>query len=291
MPWLPQDVWRKRLIGPLPTGEAADAALRIFCTPALSEHRHGRHGALIERARFHLRHAHWQRIETPIASLQCYLFEPEGAAAGTVLMIHGWTGEASFMTALAEPVRRSGFRVVLLDLPAHGLSAGRSTNLIDCARATADLAAGLGPIDAIVTHSFGSMVALVAAEGAPPMPHAVPVGRFVLVASPDRLGDLTADFARHWRLSEDARRGFERRLERIGHRPVATFAVSRLLVAIGRPALIVHATDDAEVPFRHAEEIMAAVKSAELERFDGLGHRNILFTPHVARRIVAYLRR
>jgi hypothetical protein len=54
-------------------------------------------------------------------------------------------------------------------------------------------------------------------------------------------------------------------------------------------AFVIHARDDRDVSFHCAEEIVSEVSAAELRAFDGLGHRNILFAPQVARAVTAYL--
>jgi pimeloyl-ACP methyl ester carboxylesterase len=292
MCWVPHGSWVRRDIGSLPVAAAGDAAYRLFCAPDLSERRAANHRALTERARYHLRKAHWRRVETPVGEIQTYIFEPERRIApGIVLVLHGWTGEASFMTAVAEPIRRAGFRVALFDLPAHGLSEGRSTNLIDCARATVAVSKALGPVHSVVTHSFGGLIALVAAEGHAPMPGRLEAEHFALIASPNRLTDVTDHFAEHWGLDDARRRAFEHRLERVGGRPIGCFATVPLLKSIARTALVVHARDDVDVPFRCAEEIATEVPGAVLQPFDGLGHRNILFASPPLRAVTAYLTR
>jgi pimeloyl-ACP methyl ester carboxylesterase len=269
---------------------AGDMAFRIFCAPELSQYRPANHRQLAARARFHLRDARWERIPTPIADIQTYTFEPDcDGPIGTILGIHGWTGEASFMTAIAEPIRRAGFRVVLLDLPAHGLSGGNATNMIDCASATALIGKHFGPLCGIVAHSFGGMISLVAAEGHPPMPHRLEVPRIVLIASPDRLSRVTSDFSRYWGLSAGGQRAFEHRLERVGGRSLDCFTIVKLLRAAGSRALVIHDRDDVDVAFECAEEITTEAASAELRAFSGLGHRSVLAAPPVMRTIVSYL--
>ena len=194
------------------------------------------------------------------------------------------------MTAMAEAIRRSGFRVGLFDLPAHGLSSGRSTNLIDCARATVSVAEQLGPVHALVTHSFGGLISLVAAEGHAPMPGKLSTKHIALIASPNHLSDVTEHFAQHWQLDGAGRRAFEHRLERLGGRTLNCFAAVKLLPASGLCGLVVHAPDDVDVPFRCAEEIVAGAPNMELHSFNGLGHRNILFASPVARTVTAYLK-
>lgn len=270
----------------LPPALAGDIAFRIFCTPELSQHRSPDHEELTARARFHLRHARWERVATPVGTVQSYVFEPDGHPRGTIVLVHGWTSEASFMTAFMEPLRRSGYRVVAFDFPAHGLSPGRRTTLADCARAMLTVCDRYGPVDAAVAHSFGGFVSLLVAEGGPPLHHAHPIGRFVLIACPNKLSEVTRNFGRNLKLSPAAQRFYERHLERVGHRPVATFSAAELLRGTDAPVLIIHGRDDEEVTFRNAQDIAAARPSARLMPFDGLSHRNVLFAPPVFRAVM-----
>jgi pimeloyl-ACP methyl ester carboxylesterase len=271
---------------------AGARAYRRFCTPAVSGYRTADHDLLIERSRFHLRDAHPVSVATQEGDLQAYVFEPEGPGFATsVLMVHGWTGEASFMSAFAGHFRRRGFRVVLFDFPAHGKSAGRHTNLIACAHATREIAEALGPVHFVVAHSLGGHAALLAGGGGPPMPRAYPFRAFVLVSMPDKFADVTRAFGDRLRLHPAAQRNYERRLEQLAHRSIAEFTGAKLLAATGRPALLLHARDDAEIPFANAEQIAAQGGPAELVGFDGLGHRKILYAPPVVRCASNYLLR
>ena len=273
----------------MPAEAAGDAAFAIFCRPELSDKRSPNYRVLSERARFHLRHAVWSRIATPVGEVQAYTFEPSEAARGTVLVVHGWSSEASFMTALAEPIRRAGFRVVLFDLPGHGKSAGRRTNLVDCAKATLAVGELVGPLHTVVAHSFGGMIALLAAEGYPPMPRALACRSFVTLACPNRLADITGAFGQEWAMTDAGLRAFERRLERVGWRSLRAYSTAALLASLDCKVLVVHDKADEDVPFSCAEEIASTYEGAELAAFDGFGHRNLLFAPPVVRRVIKRL--
>ena len=278
----------------LPPARAGDLAYERFCTPKLSSRRSADHAVLTERARFHLRHAQWIEVPTTEGPVQAYVFEPDGpdragSERGSVLIAHGWTSEASFMAVFAEQLRRAGFRVVAFDQPAHGRSARERASLIDCSRALLQVAEALGPIRFAVAHSMGGLALLLAGEGGPPMARAYPFERYVLVSMPNRFGAITQEFADELSLQPAAARAYEQRLARIAHRPIAEFTGARLLAATGRPALVMHARDDTEVGFYHAEEIVAQCPTARLKAFDGLGHRNILFAPPVIRAAMSYL--
>lgn len=274
-----------------PPARAGDLAYKRFLKPRFSSRRSPDHAVLAERARFHLRHADWVRVPTTEGPVQAYVFEPDRKAdcRGGVLIAHGWTSEASFMAVIAEQLRRAGFRVVAFDQPAHGKSARAEASVVDGARALRQVAEALGPTPFVVAHSMGGLAALLAAVGGPPIGPGYPFERFVLIASPNRFKTITDEFTDEVGLTPSARRAFERRLERIAHRTMSSFTVANLLAATQRPALVVHARDDCEVAFAHAEEIAARCPLAEIRAVDGVGHRNILFAPPVIRAVVSYL--
>src|SRR5215207_5510189 len=90
-----------------------------------------------------------------------------------VLLVHGWSGRAADMTALAGAVVQAGFRAVAFDMPAHGHSPGRRTSLAEWRRVLPDLARALlradagrssaaSPLHAVVAHSFGGTATVLA---------------------------------------------------------------------------------------------------------------------------------
>jgi pimeloyl-ACP methyl ester carboxylesterase len=271
---------------------SGDFAYEQFCTPRLSSHRSPDHDQLIERARFHLRHAAPVQVPTSEGNIHAYVFEPDASqVTATVLFVHGWTAEAAFMTVFGEQFRKRGFRCVLFDLPAHGKSAGERTNLVACAHVVRQVAEALGPIRFVVAHSLGGLAALLAGGGRPPMPHRYPFLNYVLVATPNRFSAVVQKFSQELRLSPLARRVYEDRLERIAHRKIADFTGEKLLAETGRAALLLHSRDDAEVPFTNAEEIVASCPMSKLQPFDDLGHRKILYAVPAVRTAMTYLLR
>lgn len=270
---------------------AGDLAYRLFSIPRASEYRSHDHDALVRRARYHLRDAKMLRLATHVGGVVAYeLIPDDGIVRGNVLVVHGWTSEASFMMGLAEPLRRSGFRVVLVDFPAHGRSREDRTTLVACARAVVEVADALGPFGGVVAHSMGALAALLAGVGHAPLPHAVAFERYCLIAAPNKFSQVTERFARRLGICQAARRQFERHLARIAHMPISDFCGQRFLRIIRRPTLLIHAPDDRDVPFHNAEEMAGAVEEASLLSFEGLGHRRILYAPPVVRAVVSFMR-
>jgi pimeloyl-ACP methyl ester carboxylesterase len=270
---------------------AGDYAYQRFCTPYLSERRTPDHKHLTARSRFHLKK--FTRCDYPTldGTLATFSAAPtDGSSRGHVLIIHGWTSESSFMAVLGEQIRRIGFSVTLVDCPAHGLSSGRQTSLIACARAIGQLAHRVGHPDAIVAHSMGCLAALLALEGAAPMLKPLRTLRLVLMSSPNAFQEITQSFGDTLHLGPMAQRQFERQLERIAHRQIKTFSASRLLAKLKVPALLLHATDDQEVLFRCSKEIAESCPNAELKPLEHLGHRKILYAPPAIRAAQAFLK-
>ncbi len=269
---------------------AGDLAYRVFCVPRFSEYRSANHQMLVGRARHHLRGAIRHTLDTRVGKVSVYEMMPDGEPRGHIMVIHGWTSEASFMMGLAEPLRRSGFRVVLADCPAHGRSAGEHTTLISCAQAMVDVAVRFGPFDGALAHSMGALATLMAGVGDAPMPHPVLFKRYCLIAAPNRFKEVTSRFSQRLGLSYGAQRQFEKQLERIAYMPIEDFSTDRFLSVVRQPTLVIHAKDDREVPFHNAEEIAAVGGHITLLPFQGLGHRKILYAPPVVRSVVAFFR-
>ncbi len=267
---------------------AGDVAFRYFCEPHRSERRQAGHTFLVQRARRFLKDAHQHSVASPHGAIPVYVFEPESTEArATVLVAHGWTAEASFMTLFGERLRHMGFRAVLLDAPAHGKCRRTRASLVDYTEAVLRVADEFKP-DFALAHSMGCFAVLHAGGGGPPFHRTYDFKRYVLLAPPNQFAEITRDFADARKMTDAARAMFERHLERIAHRKLPTFTGTHLLKASGRPALLLHSRDDLEVPIRNSQCIAQACAAAELISFESLGHRKILSAPPVVRAAIGY---
>jgi pimeloyl-ACP methyl ester carboxylesterase len=268
---------------------AGDMAFRNFCEPNRSERREAGHAFLVRRARRFLNDARRLMVPSPHGDIPVYVFEPEDRPPrATVLVAHGWTAEASFMTLFGERLRHLGARAVLLDAPAHGKCKRTRASLVDYTHSVLRVAEAFQP-DYALGHSMGCFAILHAGGGGPPFRRKYDFKRYVLIGPPNEFGQITREFADARHMTDAARTTFERHLERVAHRPLPTFTASHLLRSANRPALLIHSRDDAEVPIANSEAIIAAYPAAELAAFDGLGHRKLLSAPPVVRAAVTFL--
>jgi len=190
-----------------------------------------------------------------------------------VLLIHGWSGSAADMSALAGAVVRAGFRAVLFDMPAHGRSAGRQTTLVEWVRALRAVERALGAVHAVVGHSFGAAAVTLALEDG------LGARGAVLVAPPRDPGYFASRIGRHIGLRAERVDGMLRRaVERVG-RELSRVDASRAARSLTVPALILHDPADREVPWEHARAIAEAWRGSRLVAREGAGHYRILSEP------------
>ncbi len=99
-----------------------------------------------------------------------------GDGSRTALLIHGWAGSSRQYRRIAQRLTKEGYRCVVIDLPAHGIEAGRSTHAVEMADAIEIAGNALGKVDIVVAHSLGAMATAVA------MQRSLRTDRLVLVA-------------------------------------------------------------------------------------------------------------
>src|SRR5260221_12318362 len=185
--------------------------------------------------------------------------------APAVLLAHGWGGHAAQMRAFVFALLAAGYRVIGFDHPAHGLSEGRLTSLVDFADVLATVAAHHGPVHAVIAHSLGAAATAVA------LMRGLPVGNAVLISPPSDVAGYSRRFARwHW-IPEPVRRSMQTAIEeRYGAR-WEELEVERVAARINARALVIHHRADPVVPRPHGQRVARAWAAARLYITKGLG--------------------
>lgn len=261
---------------------AVRAARRLFCTPLPLKWLYRGQGPGAE----------WRReawsFEGANVGIYHLAAQDSGAeSAPVVLLVHGWGGHAGQMLPLAQAIAAAGLRPVLLELPAHGRSAGTASNLPQFARGidyvTARLAADGRALRAVVAHSMGAnALAYAAARG-------LPAGRMVLLAPPASPREYTRYFARTFDLSERTRAAMQRLVEAREGILMPQFEPAFVGPRIALPTLIVHDRDDRVNRFADGEAYRDAIAGAQLVPTQGWGHRRILKEADVLREVTRFV--
>src|SRR3712207_4154199 len=239
------DTLKRRLSGPV-DADVRSLAWRLWFTP----------WQIPPSPRVVAREEEWLRpttttvFRTPVGDLPGY-------AAGTgptVLLLHGCGDHAARMGAFVDPLTRRGLRVLAFDLPAHGSSPGRTTDLYQVGTALETVLAD-EPVVAAVAHSLGAQALLrtlatndhelrAAALPAPAVRLESALSRFLeLFELPDELGRaLAEDFEAHF--------GPDVWEETAAHRHAAR---------LGIPVLLASDDQDDQVPPEDTELLAAAL--------------------------------
>jgi pimeloyl-ACP methyl ester carboxylesterase len=191
-----------------------------------------------------------------------------GGNGPAVLVLHGWASYAARMADAINALRAKGLRVVTLDAPAHGRSAGRSADLYEFRDAIDAANAACGPIRGLLAHSFGALATVTwLAEKQP-----ADVRAAVLVGLPRDVGYILESFALALALRADVVAHVrELFLHRYGHYP-EYYASPALAGQLRMPVLLVHGSADEVSPANHAVEVSEQFPDAKLLLVADLSH-------------------
>ncbi len=200
-----------------------------------------------------------------------------------VLLVHGWDGRGSQLGALAIALAAHGWQPVALDMPGHGESPGRSSNLFAFAAGVAGAVCALGGVHAVVAHSFGAAGTTVALR------EPLAVERLVFVAPSEDFDHFIEVFGGWLRLPRPLLDAMQQSIERRFGTPWKEVRPHVLAPGLRQALLVVHDEDDREVPVSHGRTYAAHWPRARLLATRGLGHRRILREPAVVDEVVRFL--
>lgn len=207
-----------------------------------------------------------------------------------VLMVHGWGGSAGDWSALAPRLIEAGYRVVMFDFPAHGMSGGVRTALPDMVRALHSVAhelafgpgGGFEPVEAVVAHSFGGAAAVLAAR------EGLLARRLVLVNPVGDPMSFAEPVAHALGLNRATRAGMLERIRIRAGGDLRRIDVVRAATDLPLPGLVIHDRDDARVPYAQGRAIARAWPNARFVTTEGMGHKGALSSDAVLSAVAAF---
>jgi hypothetical protein len=232
---------------------------------------------MIARADAKLEGAEHFKLTSGTHQIAAYRFGQKlGPNAKTVVLVHGWMSGARFMLAIMDRLVSLGHEVICFDLPAHGKSTGKRTNLVECAAALTAVIRLFGPVDAVVAHSFGGAVSAFAlSESKEPL--LSEGGEIILLASPNRLTEVTKSFARQFGISDKGRLVFEKHLCTPMQQPIEAMDGNIMFAKTGNAMHVLHCRDDREVSVEEGRRFAQMGPDVNYVELTNLGHRKILY--------------
>lgn len=188
------------------------------------------------------------------------------------LLVHGWSGHRSQFGPIADRLRATGYAVHLLDPPGHGASHPQRSNPARFAKAIAEAAGHIGPLDLAVGHSMGGGALMHLACGEAPLL----ANRLVVISAPHGVKHPIEAIARQAGFGRQAARLFFQGVENEVGLSREAFDVLPRAAAARVALLIVHDREDPQIPFSHAEDLVRAWPNAQLAETRGCGHNRTL---------------
>jgi pimeloyl-ACP methyl ester carboxylesterase len=202
------------------------------------------------------------------------------------LLMHGWGGARAQMTGFVEPLLAAGYRVIAYDQPAHGESDGTLTNLLEIAPTLDILREREGNFEAIIAHSFGTLITSYALVNR----HFPPPARLVYFGAFNRLMDSLPRFQLLAGLSDEILEGLREMIyENFGRDVLDAIVNEYLAPKIDIPVLMFHDTGDTVTPIEDSRAIARTWKRAHLIETSGLGHRGALQSALIHEQAVQFL--
>lgn len=208
-----------------------------------------------------------------------------GDAGPSVLLMHGWGGARAQMTGFVEPLLAAGYRAVAYDQPAHGESDGTITNVLEIAPTMDLIKEKEGIFDAIIAHSFGTLItsyALVERKFPPP-------SKLVYLGAFNRLLDSLPRFQVLAKLPDEMIHGLKDMIsEQFGKDVLEAIINENLVKQIHIPALMFHDVTDNVTPVEDSRAIAKVWQNARFVETDGLGHRGALQSSQVHKQVLQF---
>jgi pimeloyl-ACP methyl ester carboxylesterase len=206
--------------------------------------------------------------------------------APAVLLMHGWGGSRAQMTGFVNPLLSAGYRVVAYDQPAHGESDGRTTNVLEIAPTMDLIEKHSGKFDAIIAHSFGTIItsyALVKRNFPSP-------SKLVYFGSFNRLMDALPRFQEQAKLPDEVVFGLGAMVyENFGHEVLDAIVNEVLVTEINIPVLMFHDRSDNVTPVEDSRAIANAWTHARYIETNGLSHRGALQSAEIHEQVIRFL--
>ncbi len=258
---------------------AAKYAIDIFSKPHFQKIR--------ERERKFLNDANIIRIKNQPEDI--ILYETGNKAGKPVLMVHGWDSNPGSLSGIAYKLIELGYHIFALNVPAHGISKAKSTNMLETAiiiNKILDNFKDMGTFS-FVTHSFGSgAVSFALSESE------IKTDKLAFITSPDKILEIFEEFKNTIGLGDKAFEYMLKFSENRFNREFEDMEISKVLQkAKFNKLLLVHDKNDKILPFHNSENIHNKnPQRSKLYPTEGKGHYRILWDENVINVVVDFFK-
>jgi len=208
-----------------------------------------------------------------------------GYSKRKVLLIHGWSGRGTQLFKIADKLLENGFMTISFDAPAHGKSTGKTTMMNEFVKTAQFLEKEFGPFEIAIGHSLGGMTVLNSVK------LGLNVKKAIVIGSGDVITDIIKEFVAKIQLKPKLVNKIKQHFYRKFGEDIDNYSAYIAAKSVKIPILVIHDTEDAEVPVSCAHHIRQNLEQGEILITNGLGHSRILKDSKVINRIVEFINR
>jgi pimeloyl-ACP methyl ester carboxylesterase len=245
---------------------ASIIAFDLFCRPNRKKSR-----------RFSDSEREWDSISIPHSTGEIICYEMGDASYESILLIHGWGGHPSNFEKMAQTLIGSNRHVVLLQLPAHGSSRNRKTNIRVAAAHVGEVLHRLnvanGSSTDVITHSFGSAVLAYAMKH-----NGARAAKVAMISNPYSLEKLLLTFQNMIGIADKTMVILRKRVEKVLGNPTLAVSMNRLINSYAySKLLLIHDQYDRVLPVENSVRLNLELPGSELYvPLSRKGHNRIL---------------
>lgn len=252
--------------------KAFQLAYQLFSHPRKGKLKFDQVPTILQTAKRETLHSNEHAFET-------YLWSGN---ATTVLLVHGWESNTTRWEKLLAHLQRSGFTVLAIDAPAHGLSSGLEFNIPLYATFVEVVVQKYQP-HFLVGHSLGGATSAF-------YQYYYPKHRFdkmVLLGAPSDFSIILDNFIQLLGLKASIKKQMIAYTRERFSLEIEFFSGQYFLKNSQTPGLIIHDLHDTVVHYTEAQKLINSWKNAQLITTQGLGHS--LHDEHVYQQIISFL--
>lgn len=208
-----------------------------------------------------------------------------GYSKRKVLLIHGWSGRGTQLFKIADKLLENGFMTISFDAPAHGKSTGKTTMMNEFVKTAQFLEKEFGPFEIALGHSLGGMTVLNAIK------QGLNAKKGIVIGSGDVITDIIKEFVAKIQLKPIMADKIKHQFYKNYGEDIDNYSAYIAAKSVKIPILVIHDTEDAEVPVSCAHHIRQNLEQGEILITNGLGHSRILKDSQVIDRIIEFINR
>ncbi|MEO1436737.1 MAG: alpha/beta hydrolase [Bacteroidota bacterium] len=193
----------------------------------------------------------------------------------TVLLVHGWEGQAGNFGALIDILLEKNYYVVAYDAPAHGHSSKGRTSMFASAKFLKSFVQEIQP-KVLISHSFGGPTTGLALQENQDLN----IEKWIMVTTPNRFQDRMGQLKTFLGLSDRTMSRLYPKIKsdtsfELGELSMLHFSKTIKNV---KDILIVHSKSDKILPIEWARQANEVLPNSSMIELDGLGHYGILWS-------------